>query len=237
MSSNEYLERHVTQRYNIVLPDQGGRFHAHLHSTGLDQEFISCIIRSFEGNSFSATEFERFPIELIVDYVQRTHALYLQKILPEIEQSIQLLHNYYDDSHPLLCQLHIFYQRYYNEISAHLNEEESKLLPYIAQLLKAKCVQSAFSEYVISCGQYSIEQFLMGHHDTEDELSEIRSTIRLYNPPPGNESLYRVLLLQLETFEQDLHVHARMEEDVLIPKAIDIEVWLDNRVQHLSQRN
>ena len=74
-------------------------------------------------------------------------------------------------------------------------------------------------------------------HDTEDELKDIRETMRLYQPPATNESLYRILLTQLETFEQDLHVHARIEEEVLIPKALKLESELQSRIQEVGPMN
>ena len=59
----------------------------------------------------------------------------------------------------------------------------------------------------------------------------------MYNPPPANQMLYRTLLTQLELFEQDLHVHALMEEEVLIPKALIIETALNERLLHFTTVN
>jgi regulator of cell morphogenesis and NO signaling len=84
---------------------------------------------------------------------------------------------------------------------------------------------------------YSISRFLDEHHDTEDELRDIRQTIRLYDPPSTNESLYRILLTQLQTFEQDLCVHANIEENVLIPKARQMEKELNTRIQAMTPAN
>jgi regulator of cell morphogenesis and NO signaling len=227
MPDSNGLLTQITQRYTIPLPN----------SLEPDEGFVSAILRSFEENSFAAAEFDRFPIELIVDYVKRTHALYLQKTLPEIEQSILLIHDYYTPSHPLLQKLHSFFQRYYTDLSTHLEEEETKLLPYILLLVKAEKDESAIPEFLLQKGEYSIRKFVDGHHDTEDELTEMRRTISGYTPPPTNESLYRILLLQLESFEQDLRVHARMEEDVLIPKALTLETGLDRKLMRSAKWN
>jgi regulator of cell morphogenesis and NO signaling len=85
--------------------------------------------------------------------------------------------------------------------------------------------------------RYSIAEFLKDHHDTEDELKDIREAIRLYQPPSTNESLYRILLTQLETFEQDLHVHALIEEEVLIPKALKLESEVRSRMDATGPLN
>jgi len=204
---------------------------------GVDNEFISSLLRSFEEKSFNAADFESYRIGLIVDYIQRTHSFYLQKKLPEIAQSILLLSGHYESNHPILLVLQTFFHRYCQELTTHINEEERLLLPYIVKLNNATLAPYHFSEYVIAGQQYSIAEFLKDHHDTEDELKDIRETIRLYQPPTTNESLYRILLTQLQTFEQDLHVHARIEEEVLIPKALKLESELRARIEVTSSQN
>lgn len=204
---------------------------------GVDNEFITTLLRSFEEKSFTAADFESYRIGLIVDYIQRTHSFYLQKKLPEIAQSILLLSGHYESNHPILMILQTFFHRYCQDLTTHINEEERLLLPYIVKLNNAFLAPYHFSEYVVAGQRYSIAQFLEDHHDTEDELKDIRETIRLYQPPATNESLYRILLTQLETFEQDLHVHARIEEEVLIPKAKKLESDLYSRIGSASKQN
>lgn len=221
------------QRYQLdPLPHSQTRL-----QPGVDNEFISALLRSFEEKNFSAADFEPYRIGLIVDYIQRTHSFYLQKKLPEIAQSILLLSGHYESNHPILMILQTFFHRYCLDLTTHINEEEKLLLPYIVKLNNASLAPYHFSEYILAGQRYSIAQFLNDHHDTEDELKDIRETIRLYQPPTTNESLYRILLTQLQTFEQDLHVHARIEEEVLIPKALKLESELQGRIQATGKLN
>jgi regulator of cell morphogenesis and NO signaling len=191
--------------------------------TGANKEFIAALLRVFEEKVFNAREFDGFAVPLIVDYIQRTHIYYLEKKLPEIEQSIVLLTGYYESQHPILLALQNFFLHYVQDLSEHIRAEETSLLPYIGLLQNAAQSASGFSRFLLARGEYSVDRFLSEHHDTEDELKDIRKTIRLYEPPATNESLYRILLSQLQTFEQDLCVHAHIEEEVLIPKAKALE--------------
>jgi len=231
---NNYIFSQVMQRYQLdPLPHT-----IHLPiQPGVDNEFITALLHSFEERSFTAADFEPYRIGLIVDYIQRTHSFYLQKKLPEIAQSILLLSDHYESNHPILLILQTFFHRYCQELTTHIEEEERLLLPYIVKLNNAGLAPYYFSEYVFAGHQYSIAEFLKDHHDTEDELKDIRETIRLYQPPATNESLYRILLTQLESFEQDLHVHARIEEEVLIPKALKLESELHGRIQEVARQN
>lgn len=200
-------------------------------------DFIPALLKVFEEKSFNATEFAPFPLHIIVDYIQHTHVYYLSKKLPEIEQSIIHLSGQYESHHPILIALQNFFRHYVQDLSEHIRAEETRLLPYIDLLQEATSTPAGFSRWLLSHDNYSITRFLSDHHDTEDELKDIRQTIRLYEPPQTNESLYRILLSQLQTFEQDLSVHAHIEEEVLIPKARALEHHLAAELAALSPSN
>ncbi|HEY4063142.1 MAG TPA: hemerythrin domain-containing protein [Puia sp.] len=226
MPENSEFYPQVMQRYPAQPPLQGEH-----------TEFIATLLRVFDEKVFSAGDFEPFPLEMIVDYIQRTHVYYFEKKLPEIEQSILLLSAYYDSHHPILAALHNFFHRYLQDLTEHIRAEETKLLPYIAVLKNAGKTPAHFSEFLHIRREYSIGRFLNDHHDTEDELKDIRQTIRMYEPPLTNESLYRILLTQLQAFEQDLRVHAHIEEEVLIPKAQAMEKELNAQIGFLAPNN
>lgn len=213
------------------------RYSTHPLQAGEHKEFIATLLRVFEEKIFNAREFQAFPVSLIVDYIQRTHVYYLEKKLPEIEQSILLLSGHYESHHPILLALQNFFRHYVLDLSEHIKAEETALLPYIGLLQEAALSVAGFSRFLLARGEYSVDRFLSEHHDTEDELKDIRQTIRLYEPPTTNESLYRILLTQLQLFEQDLRVHAHIEEEVLIPMAQAMEKELDTQLVTLSPSN
>src|SRR5215472_8173978 len=119
MPENSDFYPQVMQRYATRPPSSG-------EQTG----FIIVLLRVFEEKVFNARDFDSFPVELIVDYIQRTHVYYLEKKLPEIEQSILLLSGHYDSRHPILAALQNFFHRYVTDLSEHIHAEESQLLPY-----------------------------------------------------------------------------------------------------------
>jgi regulator of cell morphogenesis and NO signaling len=222
---------------NEFYPQVMQRYPTQPLNPGAQTEFIGTLLRAFEDRLFNAADFNSFSVELIVDYVLRTHVFYLEKKLPEIEQSIFLLSGQYESDHPILTALKNFFHRYVADLSEHILAEETLLLPYISSLSEAGHTPVGFSRFLLTPPDYSVDRFLADHHDTEDELKDIRRTIRLYEPPATNESLYRILLTQLQTFEQDLCVHANIEEEVLIPKARAMEEQLAAQLRSLSQSN
>src|SRR5215469_4600343 len=124
---------------------------------GEHKEFIAALLRVFEEKVFSAREFDAFPIPLIVDYIQRTHIYYLEKKLPEIEQSIMLLSGHYESQHPILIALRNFFHQYVKDLSEHIHAEETTLLPYLGLLQQANQAATGFSRFLLLRGEYSVD--------------------------------------------------------------------------------
>src|ERR1700760_2103121 len=134
MPENSDFYPQVMQRYTKQPPTPGEQ-----------TEFIMTLLRVFEEKVFNPREFDSYPVELIVDYIQRTHVYYLDKKLPEIEQSILLLSGQYDSRHPILTALRNFFHAYVKDLSEHIQAEETLLLPYLKTLQEANKNALGFS--------------------------------------------------------------------------------------------
>ena len=211
----QILQRYdVTQAHNLVYT------YEELKDLGIQPEFLLALLDVFEDqDNFVPETFYRFSLSTIVDYLRKTHAYYLNKKLLEIEQSIHLLVNAYPSAHPILLLLHNFYADYKSHLVKHIEMEERELLPYIAQLEKVAQGKDAS----LPASTIRVQQFIDSHHDTEKDLQEVRAAILNYSPPAVNQTLYRILLSQLQVFEKDMAIHALMEDDVLLPRALELE--------------
>ncbi len=213
--------RQVMLRYNVSHAHELMFSYEELTRLGINAEFVFTLLQVFEDEkSFDMHAFDKFTLDVIVDYIRKTHDYYLHRKMFEIEQSIHLLMRSYPETHPLLVILHNFYTSYTQHLSSHIEAEEAQLLPYILHLEKVNEGKASFQAYPSS---YSLNRFLVHHQDTEKELEDVRSAILEYSPPPTNETLYRILLSQIEVFEKDLSVHALIEDEVLIPRAMELE--------------
>ena len=212
--------RHILQRYDLAQAFNLAHTYEELRGLKIQPEFILALLEVFEDpRVFQAESFQHFNLQTIIDYLHKTHAYYMDKKLPEIEQSIHLLMNVYPDKHPLLLLLNTFYLDYRNHLGHHIEAEEKELMPYIERLEQ----KAAGEDTTLSPSTLSVQQFIEQHHDTEKDLEDIRNTILHYSPPAESETLYRILLSQLQVLETDLAIHALIEDKVLLPRALALE--------------
>jgi len=205
----------LMQRYSFMRAQNLVYTYEELKELGIQPDFLMTMLEVFENPaSFSKEKFNQFKLSVIIDYLKKTHAYYLHKKLLEIEQSIHLLASAYPVAHPLLLVLDKFYLDYKTHLVNHIEVEENDLLPYIASLESMR----ATSKPAIT-----VQGFIDQHHDTEKDLADVRNAMQHYLPPAGSETIYRILVSQLEVLEKDLAVHALMEDEVLLPRALDLE--------------
>lgn len=214
----------IMQRYQLPAGNNLLYSYEELRRMDIDQQFIYTLLQTFEDEkTFSELDYEKYSLEIIIDYIQRTHNYYLSKKLPEIEQSINILLKDYSNHHPLLTILNTFFFDYTAHLTAHIRAEEKHLLPYIKSLLKIEYAETDTAQYLNTTGNYSLQTFIESHQDTEKDLSEVRNAIPEYQPPITNQTPYRILITQLQAFEKDLYVHALIEDKVLIPRVMQLE--------------
>jgi len=70
---------------------------------------------------------------------------------------------------------------------------------------------------------------MMQDHEVEGErFRKIADLSNNYAPPEDACNTYRVSLALLNEFEQDLHLHIHLENNILFPKAISLEKKLNS---------
>ena len=232
-----YPIQQILERYDVR--DTHLVYHlSEMESILRNSDFISVLLKMFEEEGyFPEEELNRFPLDVIIDYISRTHRYYLSKKLPEIEQSIELLLRDYYDNHPLLFLLQNFYAKYRNGLTHHIQDEEKILLPYVQWLMQESRGKCNTASFLLHFKKYSVGKSIETHSDTEGDLQEVRETIRQYNPPVTNLTPYRILLTQLQFLEKDLSVHAIIEDRILVPRAIKLEDTLTERLTLLTKLN
>ena len=64
------------------------------------------------------------------------------------------------------------------------------------------------------------------HQNAGDELAAIRSLASGYQLPDDACATYRLAYAELQVFERDLHRHVHLENNVLFPRAIELEAQM-----------
>lgn len=191
---------------------------------GESEKLISAVEELYlDPNQFDETSFKEFSFSALLEYLRNGHKLYRNKMLPEIQLSIVQLAKSIGEEHPLTMVLAHFIEDYRKELDAHMSKEDDYVFPYIEQLYKSCEKNSVFRPATFLNGWSTLAAFLESHTDTEKDLQVLSTMLKNFAKNSDYKNQINRLLTQLNFLELDLHIHARIEDDVLIPKALLLE--------------
>lgn len=180
--------------------------------------------------SNSIADLKNFPIVDLLNLLKQNHRYYLDKKLLEIDQSLYSLQKNHPFSNNILIVLSLFYIGYKTKLESHIKDEEDNLFPFIEKLVKISDKIIDNREVTQILNSYSISKFNNSHIDIENDLKEVRSKIIKYSKDEDLPFQFKVFLAQIEHFELDLSRHNYIEDEILIPKATELELMIKRRI-------
>jgi len=184
---------------------------------------IDDVLRALEQGDTSAPSANRdwntAPLGELVDHIVNKHHAYVKNEVPRLKTLIAKVVGVHGQNHPELEQVQVAFSELANELAGHLVKEEQILFPYVKQMAGgAGCGPSCFGTV-----RNPIRVMMMEHDDAGDKLREMRRITSDYSIPADACTSYATLFRALVEFEQDLHQHIHLENNILFPRAAAME--------------
>jgi regulator of cell morphogenesis and NO signaling len=197
----------------------------------VDMGLLLEMLKAFgDSNRFPKDELIKLPLQSIIEYLIKTHVYYINSRLPRIEQFIDLLVDHYGKFDVHLYLLKDYFQDYKRDMYAHICIEERDLFPYVLKLIKSSGEDLNSVQLFKLLEENAITRFINEHHHVEDELVEIRRRLNNYSEANNHKVQITTLFYELRMFEIDLLTHGKVEDEILIPRAREIENGLTARL-------
>jgi regulator of cell morphogenesis and NO signaling len=156
--------------------------------------------------------------EQLVTYIVTNHHLYVKKVMPLLFSHLGKVAAKHGDRFPEMIEVFRLFEDLYNEMIMHMRKEEAVLFPAIIKAEKSYMTKvPAISESAL------INQALNAMETEHDNAGRIMSRIRKltgnYQEPDGACTTFKLSLTGLKSFEEDLHRHVHLENNILFPMA------------------
>jgi regulator of cell morphogenesis and NO signaling len=199
----------------------------------INTDFFLVIINSFHDHDyFPLNHLASFPINMIIEYIRKSHSYYLDLKVPQIEKMIQTLGTRASQTQKKQLKLiEQFFSEYKAELVEHIQEEEDEIYPYALSIDKAFQENNIREEHIRAIKNNPISTYAKKHDNVEDKLYDLKNILIKYLPPVYDYSMSNSLLIELFRLERDLNDHARIEDKVLFPKVQLIENKILERVK------
>lgn len=183
----------------------------------IDISILETELAKLENTTVNAMHnFNEWGLDFLCDYIVNTHHKTVLKLLPQLTFYTEKIAQVHGANHQELIAIKALFSEINTELLQHLRNEEEVLFPAIKDLLKSNSEEAKatiLSEITRMTGEH---EFAGGAMDKINVLSGG------YKVPEDGCSTYEVTYKLLEQFEDDLHVHVHLENNILYPKALKL---------------
>ena len=170
-----------------------------------------------------ADEWASAPLGELAAYIVKTHHAYVNRELPRLAVLADRVVSRHGDTRPELPQIQAKVTELAEEMSAHQTKEELILFPHIARLESAQREGKPKPQGCFGSVSNPIAMMTREHDSAGALVAEMRKLSQDFTPPAGACPTYTGFYAGLHEFEQDLHRHIHLENNILFPRAIALE--------------
>jgi len=191
------------------------------------QVILNEIIAVLKTEKDDTTDYKSWPLDLLADYIEKKHHRYVEEKIPVLKPYLEKLCRVHGERHPELLEITDHFNKSADELAAHMKKEEIILFPAIRKMMQAKQTGSKLEKPHFGTVQNPIQMMMMEHETEGERFRKIDELSNNYTPPADACSTYCVTFALLQEFENDLHRHIHLENNILFPKAAELEKELN----------
>jgi len=190
---------------------------------------VEDVVRSLEQASAAPIErdttrdWRNEPLTALVSYILETHHIFDREELDRIEPLMAKVASVYEKSHPELLEIQTVFIAMKADLLTHMMKEERVLFPYIIELQQAADVKGPKPVPFFGTVRNPVRMMSEEHDAVGDMLRSVRELSSNFKVPAEGCFSYRTLYEALEGIERDLHTHIHLENNLLFPRAIEME--------------
>lgn len=197
---------------------------------GLDWDALAAELEAatVESSSASATErdWSDAPLTELVDHIVDHYHGKLREELPRLDQMAEKVFSVHGARHPELADVLATFRRLKMEMEMHTAKEEQVLFPLVERMTEMEAVDRLPDELRNATLTMPIRMMENEHDDAAAALRSLRSLTAGFIPPDDACNTFRGLYHGLEELETDTHRHIHLENNVLFPRAAELEARL-----------
>ncbi len=223
--NKDFRTAQIFEKYNLDFCCGGNKSLSEVcFEKGLKSEQVLSELQNLEiSYKRDSVRFDEWELDFLIDYIINNHHHYIRNITPLVSDLSAKVVAAHSANHPELIKISEIFSSLSKELNQHLMKEEQILFPYIKNLVNVKNNKSKFELPYFSTVANPIKMMEAEHISAGDEMNEIRELSKNYQIPQDACNTFKVFYNELKEFEEDLHKHVYLENNILFPKSIELE--------------
>jgi regulator of cell morphogenesis and NO signaling len=167
-------------------------------------------------------------LDALTGHIIERHHRYVRDTCPTVNAWLDKLVARHASRHPELEEVRQTFADLSDELMTHMMKEENVLFPFINDLAVARRAGTRPPAGPFGTILNPVRVMESDHQAAGELLARLRTLTNGYTAPDDGCTTYRLCYGELARFEEDLHRHIHLENNVLFPRALEIEGRLVN---------
>ena len=163
----------------------------------------------------ASSPFNNMSMTELSTYIVRVHHNYVKTMGPQILAYLSKVNKKHGDLFPYIGDIVALFADVQKDLEQHMDKEEKILFPRIRQLDGDERADQGLDNI-----QATIDILEEDHDHAALGMQKIRALANDFQPPPTACTTHIVALTSLKAFEEDLHQHVHLENNILFPTAL-----------------
>jgi regulator of cell morphogenesis and NO signaling len=168
-------------------------------------------------------EWQAEPLADLIRHISTTHHKYTREEIARLAPLFEKVCSVHGKNHPELDRIRTTFRGLAQELTTHMMKEEMVLFPYIVRMEEAVIQREPVLPPPFGSVQNPVAMMVHEHDSAGDALRSMRQASAGYTPPGEACVTFQALYKALADFETDLHQHIHLENNILFPRAIEME--------------
>lgn len=173
--------------------------------------------------STAAGDWAHASVAVLTRHIVDDHHSYIRREAPRLISICAKVVAQHHSAHPEVKSIQELFQALADELSLHMMKEENVLFPYLVQMEAALREGRPVPPAMFGSVEMPISRMLADHDDAGALTARIRGLSGGFVAPADACPTYRAVYQGLEDFERDLHQHIHLENNILFPRALEME--------------
>lgn len=163
------------------------------------------------------------PLKDLTRHIRVKHHGYVREAIARIKTLLQKVNAKHGENHHEIADVQRLFTEVGQEMIMHMQKEEQLLFPYIDALERSATGNGPLEPPFFQTVKNPIHAMMREHDSAGDLVKQIRKASGDYLPPADACTSYKALYQDLREFEADLHQHVHLENNILFPRAVEME--------------
>jgi regulator of cell morphogenesis and NO signaling len=163
------------------------------------------------------------PLAELTRHIRERHHGYVRDVIPRLRGMLAKVREKHGSRHREIGEIEKLFADVARKMLTHMQKEEQVLFPYIDALERAANGDGLIEPPFFQTVRNPIYSMMQEHDAAGELVRKIRVASEGYQPPEDSCATFKATYQELQQFEGDLHLHVHLENNILFPRAVELE--------------